>query len=257
MFSLLPPPRLTVCFFLLAVAMPAAEPKKKTASAKPAVAPASLRVWKADFESKRTVKFILRPEGKKSALTELGSFSAEAQFGDYTAVPSGACTIEVKDAADAKTPLATITTRFIPGTFYSLIAREKAGAVSLEMLDDTPADEATAELIVRNFVPSLQALQIDAGPDIHVRLPTGAPFLHLGGLPLARMQLDISGTDRSSQPIQWSNEVDFTKIRRATLLIHTDPYQRVRPRVTIDGAPPAGADSSAAPGDEKSPRTGE
>lgn len=235
------PFRIAAAFFLtLVLTGPAvlAAPKKKkapvAATAPPATAAtASLRIWKGD--SGRAVHVILRRTGRGIEPTDLGELPATLRFGDYTDVPSGACTVELQDPTDPKSNLASLALQLAPGSFSTLLVSENAGALATELIDDTPRGGDTAELVVRNFASTLATLQIDAGPDVHVKLTSGHSFLHLRGLPRARLSVETGGTETAGTAVQWSNDVDFTKIRRATLLIHADPYGRIRPRVVIDG----------------------
>jgi hypothetical protein len=238
--------RLYVCaVFLLLPALPlAAAPKKKNGApplAAKAAEPAAstrLRVWKGEFPSQRTIQLTLRPSDKAATPTELGGYEPASRFGDYLSVPAGASTVEVRASGEAGAALATFATHLLPNGSATLIVREDAaGAYHFELLDDAPTGDATsAELLVRNFVPALQSLQLDAGPDLHLRLGTPGSFLHLRGLPRAPLHLETSGQDSAGHQIHWSNEVDFRKIRRATLLIVTDSYGRIRPRVVIDAS---------------------
>jgi hypothetical protein len=255
MFSLGSFTRILVCFVASQMTLSAAGAKKKAAPAKPAEAKpvtgkaasaiasgSYLRLWKGDFTSKRTVRITLRYSERGVGPLEFGEFAPESRFSDYVAVPSGACTVEVRDIQDAATVVSAVPARFEPDFCFTISAREKASALLLEILDDNPAKNPGGELIVRNFVPDLKAIQIDCGPDLHVRLASDTGFVHICGLPRIALQVDTSGVDAAGKPVQWSNEVDFGAVHRATVLIVADPYGRVRPRVVIDGTHPADAD---------------
>lgn len=261
--------RLSIAILLI-MALPGwAAPKKKkesttssktkpvSAEAAEALVPAGmsawLRLWKADFESKRSVRISIDYAAKGRASTDLGTWESVSIFGEYISVPWDGGTIKVFDLSDSKTPLATAPARFTPGLCVTLLVREKADVVSIEVLEDTPKGETTCELLVRNFVPTLKSFQLDAGPAIHVRLESPDSFLHLRGLPRASLQIDTASDDKKSGTIKWSNEIDFGNIRRATLLILTDAYGRIRPRLVIDGVPPRkpAPESAPAPGGER------
>jgi hypothetical protein len=230
---------------LLLVSLPlVAAPKK---SAKPAPKDAStaapsarLRVWKTDFSSKRAVRLTVRPTGKSGVSADLGEFAAESRFGDYGPAPSGDCTLEVRALGDGGALLTTFAIRLPGDGWTTLVLREtEAGDFTFELLDDKPSgDDASAELVVRNFVPSLQTLQFDAGPDLHVRLVTPGCFIHLRGLPRRSLEVKTNAEDGAGNQTNWTNEVDLRQIRRATLLIVADRTGRIRPRVVVDA--PAG-----------------
>jgi hypothetical protein len=212
----------------------AAEPKKKAAPAE-AAQPASLRVWKGDFASKRSVRVTRRGTARKGPPADSIDFTDGYRFGDYVPVPPGAWTFEVVDAKEPGTRLATFSTSLAASSFSTLLVQEKADGIALELVDDTAPKGAIAELVVRNFAPTLKYVDVDAGRDLHVRLTSTESFLAVRGLTRTKLQVETSGEETSGQPLKWSNEVDFTKVRRATVLIYPDGYGRIRPRVVVDG----------------------
>ncbi len=167
---------------------------------------------------------------------EFGDYEPESRFGDYISLPSGPCIVELRDVKEPELVLGSVPARLETGFCFTLAVREKESKLALEVLDDSPAKDPGGELVVRSFVADLKTLQIDAGPDLHVRLTSDSPFLRVRGLPRIALQVDTSGTDVAGKPIEWSNEVDFGSIHRATVLIVADPYGRIRPRVVIDGS---------------------
>jgi hypothetical protein len=238
---------LLLCVFLLLPTLPLVAAKKKSAPAPKspaelATSATRFRLWKGDFPSKRAVHLTLRPTGK-GANMDLGEFAPESHFGDYIPGVAGDCTMEARLSGETGAPLATFATRLPANASATLVLREtESGTLTFELLDDTPTgDDASGELFVRNFVPALKTLQLDAGPDLHLRLTTSSCFLHLRGLPRTSLQLETSGEDRTGAQIHWSNEVDFSQARRATLLIVTDPYGRIRPKIIIDASSPGAA----------------
>jgi len=218
---------------------PSSTPAPAASTPAPAAATATsrLRIWKGDFPSKRTVRLTLRPAGKGADLVELGNLEPVSRFSDYVDAPSGECTVEAHVAGDAGAPLATFASHLAAGASSTLILRETAaGALLFEMIDDRPTgDDASAELVVRNFVAGLQTLELDAGPDLHSRLVTPGCYLHLRGLPRAPLEVKTTADDGTGTKNEWSSEVDLREIRRATLVIVTDPYGRIRPRIIVDG----------------------
>jgi hypothetical protein len=157
------------------------------------------------------------------------------RFGDYAVAPVGNVTIEIADEKDEKNPLAIVPAHLAADSFWTLLVRETGGEIHAELIDDTPAGARTVALTVRNFAPTLSTLEIEAGPDFHAKLSSPESFVHVRGLPLERLQVETSGSESSGNVLQWTNSVDFTKFRGATVLIYPDPYGRIRPRVVIDG----------------------
>lgn len=212
----------------------AAENKKKTPEPERSES-AALRLWKGDFASQRLIRVNRRATGRKGAVAESVDFSEGYRFGDYVPVPAGAWTFEVVDSKDPATRLAFLSASLVPGSFATLLVREKPNVVTLELLDDTAPKNEIAELVVRNFAPNLKFVNIDAGADLHTRLFSIDGFLIVRGLARAKLQVETTGEEITGQTLKWSNEVDFTKVRRATVLIYPDAYGRIRPRVIVDG----------------------
>lgn len=212
--------------------------KDKPAAEAPPTASAWVRLWKGEFSSKRAAQVTFVPAAKGGAVVEFGAAEAVSQFGEYIAASAEAGEVKVFDSTDPKTPLVTAPVRFAPGACATLLVQEKGTDVSIEVLDDTPRGETTCELLVRNFVPTLRSFQVDAGPGIHISLQTSESFFHLRGLPRTSLQIETSSDDKKAGKIKWSTDIDFGTIRRATLLVLTDAYGRVRPRLVVDGVPP-------------------
>ncbi len=232
--------------------VPGATPSPVAAPAPDPAAKVRLRIWKAEFASKRVVHLVVRPAGGHGAATDLGEFPAGSRFGNYESAPGGECTVEVRAPGDDGAVLATSAVS-LSGAASTLVLRENDdGAIAFELIDDKPTgDEASAELFVRNFVPALRSLQLDSGADLHVRLVTPGSFLHLRGLVHGRLEMKITAEDGAGSMTYWTNEIDLHQVRRATLLIVADPHGRIRPRFVVDGGgspEAAGSAPASAPG---------
>jgi hypothetical protein len=201
-----------------------------------AASTARLRIWKTDFSSGRVVSLTLRPAQKGAAPTELGEYATESQFGDYSPVPAGDGTVEAHVSGDAGAPVATFATHLADDGWSTLILRETADStLTFELLDDRPTgDKSSAELVVRNFVPALRTLQVDGGPNLHVRLTTPGSFLHLRGLPRDQLEVKTKAEDGTGTEFNWTNQIDLRRILRATILVVTDRAGRIRSRVVVD-----------------------
>lgn len=212
-----------------------AEPKKKPASATPGKS-ASVRLWKDAFASKRAVTVALRPLARKAAAADLGELADGVHFRDYIEVPAGSAMLEVAESANPKAKPETFPVQLAAGSFSTLLLRERDNEIVLECIDDTaPRDDDVAELTVRNFVPTLATLRLRLGDAVSATLASPQSFLHVRGLARRSIEVETAGTDTAGKQLNWTNDIDFKKCRRATLLIAADPYGRIRPRVVIDG----------------------
>jgi hypothetical protein len=212
----------------------AAEKKKSAISA----APAFVRVWTGYLSPNRSLRVVLRTSARKNSTIEMIPRTDAFRFGEYVEVPSGGWTLEISGADEAKQPPVTVPAQVAAGSFFTILIRESGAGVGAELIDDTIAGHVTGELTVRNLSPRLGNVQITAGPALSVRLASAESFLHVRGLPRNRIQVETSGADTSGETIQWSNEIDFSQILRATIVICPDPYGRLRPRVLVDGQNP-------------------
>ncbi len=249
--------RPVLCLALLcggfAARAPAETRDKKEKPAKEEAPRAHWRVWKDRFSEARKLHVRLRPAARKAVVREMRMGAEGWRFFNYIEAATGSATIEITDDEDPKTKLVSLPVTLAEGSFFTLLLREREGAITAEWLDDAaPAEElGAAELTVRNFVPTLTTLHVKVGGDVSARLQTPESFLHVRGLPRQVVQVETAGTDDSGRNIEWTNEIDFKTSRRATLLIYPDSHGRVRPRVVIDG------ETAAAPPEEEDQSPGE
>jgi hypothetical protein len=233
------------------ISFPAAAKSHKPAQTPAQIAiaaPASLRLWKQDFASQRAVRVEIIPASGEVSAPELPIAKRGASFTEYSAWPSGDATVKVVARDNAGATPYSFPLRLDPGAFVTLILRELNGAPDLQIVNDAPAasDDASAELTVRNFAPGLEQIQVRSGDDFSVRFRARDGCLYLRGLERKLLQLDTTATAHDGKQSKWTTEVNFGKMRKATLLILADAYGRIRPRVAIDGQPPDTAPQSAA-----------
>ncbi len=209
---------------------------------------ASVRLWKAEFASKSPVRLEVKTKAGQTGPLRLEPPATGAYFSDYAACPAGEVTVEflTESAAGGKIPAIPIT--LAADSFVTLLLREQDGKPVLEVLDDAPtgSDPDSAEFVVRNFAPALVEIRIQAGDQLSARMRAAASFLNIRGLDRQRCQIDTITRDAEGKESRWSTEVNFASARKATLLIHADPYGRIRPRIALDGQP-APSQSGAAP----------
>ena len=87
------------------------------------------------------------------------------------------------------------------------------------------------EFRIYNFLPTSGTIQINLGAILNVQIASTQSSLRLSGINPALYPVQVNGVSGDNKEIRWTGEVDFTKCRKARLLIFTDPYGRVRPRV--------------------------
>lgn len=237
-------PVLPLLIFALLASATAAPKARKAAkpATPPPIASAHVRLWKGDFASGRTVRVQVVPARAKTPAVDFQPDGKEPAFTEYTPLPAGPCSIAPIDPAKPGAKPNTIARVFTPNSFTTLIVREGVSEPCIEIIDDTPtADEMDAELTVRNFASGLTHIRLRARDTIDVRLRAPHAYLHMRGLDQNILLLETTANTSDGKESKWANEIDFKKARKATVLIFSDPYGRIRPRVTLDGALPAAA----------------
>jgi len=236
-------------------AFPVAAKSHKAATQTPAsntapaiAAPASVRLWKQDFASGRVIDVEVMPVKGSSSLLEFSIAKRGASFTEYASCPSGSAMVRVSDRRDASAPPFTFPLQLEPGAFVTLILRESKGVPDLQVVNDSAVglEEGSAELTVRNFAPTLERIHVQSGDEFSVHFRAKDGCLSLRGLDRKLFQLDTTATAEDGKQSKWTTEVNFSKVRKATLLILADSYGRIRPRVVIDGQPPVTATVTAA-----------
>lgn len=213
---------------------PVKDPARETV--KPAAATAQVRIWKGEFPSKRAVSVTYKPAGKTATPTEFDGLNDSYSFTGYLRVPAEDLVFEFFDAADKTQKLSEQVVQAGSDDLITLILSEQKGEFHTELLHDAlPSPKTTvAELTVRNFVPTLTDLEIKIGDGTRITLHAPDSFAQLRGLPLQALKVETSGSLGADKPFSISNDVNFDRFRKATLLIYPDPYGRIRPRLVIE-----------------------
>lgn len=232
LYALLPALILSVTGVSLAkkVAAPAQAP----APAVP-VSPALLRIWKGELVSRRALRVSYTVSAHKSPPKEFVHLEHGYDFGQYIPLPAEDLKLDVFEDRPNGELLNSLPLHLSSGDKVTLLISETGGKVGIEIVNDNPPPDAekTADLSVRNFIPSLTSLQVSVGDDVRVTLSSAQSFLQVRGLRREALEVDTSGT-QAGKSIRWTNEVDFSQARKATVLIYPDPYGRIRPRVVVD-----------------------
>ena len=186
--------------------------------------------------------------GKHPAKWDLNGRGAGYSFENYVEVPAGRCTLEVSDgtlAAAGKppaSPLASLPADLTAGAFFTVLVSEEGevGATpQVELVQDGRGGEkavaGTAQIAIRNFVPSLKDARVSLGDVLTAQFAAGGSYLVMRGVQPAIYQVHTTGTGLNGQTFEWNTEVDLKRYHRQTLLIYPDPYGRIRPRLSVDG----------------------
>jgi hypothetical protein len=234
-------PRLLLAALLLGVAgetLAKKIPAPAEAAAPAPVNPAQMRIWKGELGSGRSLRVSYTTSARKPVTKDFAHLEKGFAFGSYAPIPAEDLQIEIFEDTPTGAKLKSIPLHLAAADKATLLLSETDGKIGAEIVNDTPSPgtEATAELAVRNFVPSLTSLQVSVGDDVHVSLNTPQSFLQVRGLRREALEVDTAGT-QAGKPIKWTNEVDFSQTRKATVLIYPDPYGRIRPRVITDNNP--------------------
>ncbi len=235
----------------LALAAPA---KKKKATDTPAPEPmvstsatASVRLWKEEFPSRKPLRVELQPKSNKATALRFEPPAAGSYFTEYAACAPGSATLTVlRDESEKEKPQ-RLPVMLTAGSFTTLLLRERDGAAVIEVIDDVPAgtDAASGELTVRNFAPALVEIRVQAGDSFNARMRAPTAFLNIRGLDRRRCQIDTVTKAADGKESRWSTEIDFRACPKGTLLVYSDPYGRIRPRIVPDGQPPFGNPATA------------
>lgn len=215
-------------------------PNKKAAAATPAPAkmePAYFRVWKGELKSPKAVRVVVTPDTAKDQPVERGVSSKGFGFTDYGTVPSGQASILFSQEDDPNGKPATAASHtFAPGSFSTLLVLQEGDHLALQVIDDSPTgkDPESGEFVVRNFAGTLKEFRIEVGDEVDTHLRASDGMLHLRGLDRQVFGLTITATTTEDKEWKWTEELNFTKWPKVTLLIFADPRGRIRPRLVND-----------------------
>jgi len=222
---------------------PGAKPEATAKPAKDAVPAKSayVRIWKEDFTTEGDLRARIRPTDAKAEPFEVDLDAKGFRFTNYAAVAAGPTLISVNIPTQSDGPKSPeIAYKFTPGSFTTLIVSRGDDGLRFEILDDAPSgqQEGDAELLVRNFVHDLKDFRVQVGEDLSARLHGPEGFLQVRGLNRKLSAIETTAQSSDGKESKWTTEVDFSSVRRATLLIFADPYGRIRPRVMFDAVAP-------------------
>ena len=169
-------------------------------------------------------------------------------YAGYVHLPPGTYPLTVYRAGNRTAPIKSFNVVLHNNSYLTILATEApGGAISAELLDDTPDPAAppTNRLTVRQFCANVRAQVSVPGPQRTDLLEMGHTQT-LVGLPSGAVPISIRVTSAGGVVRTMTAEADFRTSRHASVLVFTDPYGRVRPRVSIDGPSPADEDAAVA-----------
>ena len=182
------------------------------------------------------------PPGRVLQTASPANFSA-----GYIPLPPGAYTLKVCRPGEHDKPIKSFAVPVRHNSYITILTTQPPGAaIKAELLDDTPDPfkPPVNRLTVRQFVPDIHVVATAAGTKRTEALDYGATQT-LEGLPGGLVQLNTRATLTGGATKTWNTEADFRTSHHASLLVLSDPYGRIRPRVSVDGPSPA-AEAEAA-----------
>lgn len=218
---------------------------KATPEPREKAAPAYVRVWKSEWPGEGAWQLQVQAVSAKTPDVDMALEPKKVTFSDYLEVPSGAAKLTLKEAEKEGAKPQTISWTFPPAGFFTVLVKDKGGEPVVEIIDDAPtgSDEQDAELTVRNFASGLTEIRVHASDVLDARLRAPGGYLYLRGLERKVLLIEATTRNAAGSETKWTNEADFRAYRKVTLLIFTDSYGRVRPRLVPDGTQPGKAKS--------------
>ena len=181
------------------------------------------------------------PAGRGLLSARPGTFPS-----NYRLLPPARYTLTVYPFGDRLKPL-NKTPMDVPlraDAYMTVVVRPSAdpgGEAVVELVDDTldPTQAADNRLTVYQCSPEARvvvtaARNFKSNPLVYGGTQT------LTALPDGIVGLAISIATKAG-PGAWNTEADFRASARASLVVVADPYGRIRPRITVDGASRNGA----------------
>ena len=146
-------------------------------------------------------------------------------------------------------PIKTADVPLKGGGYYTLLAHlQPDGQPTVEVIDETPDPSVppTNRLTVRQYCRRARVVITAAGRQSSNPLGEGESQT-LSDLPDGIVTLAMAATLAPGGPPRTLNiDAGFQRARHATIYVVTDPYDRLRPRVTSDGPSRAEEDAAAA-----------
>lgn len=192
-----------------------------------------IRIWNMLPATNGT--FSLRKAGSAPSEPDLFARATSYNYASYFGLPPAKYRLAVHKSGDTTTPLKTVEVDLKPDYFFTILISPKAGAVNVEIVNDTiKPDAATGTVTIRNYFPGATVAVSTATMAISDALAYGESHTATG-LPLDRVSMRLNVRLAEGAPIQSRVEPDLKGVTRATLLIIPDSYGRFAPIVTFDG----------------------
>lgn len=161
-------------------------------------------------------------------------------YTDYNSSPVGSYNLVVKRTAENSPILQKLPVVLQDKAFVTLVASEKNGQATIEILNDTPDPKVTelaAQLVVRSYY---------TGGTVSVGVTGGQPAqpvasggtVTLDNLPMTagvNLIVQVSGATPPPAARTWNLSADFSVTHHATLLLVPDHYGRMLPKLFYNG----------------------
>ena len=161
-------------------------------------------------------------------------------YTDYFASPVGGYILTVKRSGDKDDPAKKVPVVLQDGTYITLLATQKGAEVNIEMLNDTPnpnVKEVTGSLVVRSFLTGGRVMVGITGGRPPQPIPDNAT-VNMDDLPMtAGVNITVLATMPTTPPTTNSFDlpVDFSVTHHATLMLVSDRYGRLKPKLIYNG----------------------
>lgn len=160
-------------------------------------------------------------------------------YNDYVPSPVGSYNIVVKHTGDDGAIVQKVPAAMLENTFVTLLATEKNGQPTVELLNDTPdpkVADLSARVIVRSFFPGGRvAVGVAGGP---LQTIANGTIVTLDNLPMTASASIVVQVSQAAVPPAsktWNVPADFSVTHHATLLLTPDHYDRLVPRLIYNG----------------------
>jgi hypothetical protein len=138
--------------------------------------------------------------------------------------------------AGEKQKMKTPPVHIVDGSFFTILATLKNGAIDLQVIDDTidpNKDDGSARLVVRQYYPEASpSVAVGSGPP--ATLDYG-DVITLDHLPTSQIPITIHVTLPGGTAKDMNMTVDLRKKRHAEMILVADSYARFRPFFAVDG----------------------
>lgn len=190
-----------------------------------------VRLWNMLISAPATFELSTSVDPNAPALV---TASTASLANNYLRVAPGHYSLRVVNSAAREAPVKVLDANIPDKGYYTvLVYRDSAGKTAVDLIDDTPDPKnPTNKLAVWQFVPETRAV-VTGGGQRTAALEVGQTQI-LDNMPNGKLAVQLRATTAKGDR-NWGVDVDFSASHRATVLVISDPYGRIRMRTTVDG----------------------